>query len=152
MLVGTGDRAAAERMAVVLGMNGITRAWIVNSDDGFDELSTMAPSAVVEVVGDGQGEFELSRWVLEPSTMDFSPSSVDDLRGGDAATNARIVLEVLDGARGPIRDMVLLNAAAALVIADAAESLEAGLESAATSIDEGSARAALDRLIASSHA
>ena len=150
MLVGTGDRSAAERMAVVLGLNGVTRAWIVNSDDGFDELSSMAPSAVVEVVGDGKGDFEISRWVLDPSTMDFSSATIDDLRGGDAATNARIIREILDGARGPIRDFVLLNASAALVIAGVADSLEEGLEAAAVSIDEGSARGALDRLIASS--
>ena len=152
MLVGTGDRSASRRMAEVLGANGIDRAWVVHSDDGFDELSSMAPSAVIEVVGTGEGTWEVAEWVVDPSTMGFAPATVEDLRGGDAATNARIIHEVLDGTVGPVRDVVLLNASASLVIAGVAPSLEEGLVLAATSLDTGAARASLDRLVAVTNA
>ena len=152
MLVGTGDKNASVRMAEVLGANGVKAAWVVHSEDGFDEFSSMAPTSVVEVVGDGSGAFELSEWVLDPTPFGFPPATVDDLRGGDAATNARIIRSVVGGAHGAVRDMVLLNSAAALTIAGRASSIEVGLEIAARSIDEGAAALRLERLVAASNA
>ena len=151
MLVGTGDKTASVRMAEVLGANGVKAAWVVHSDDGFDEFSSMAPTAVVEVAGDGTGEFDLSEWALDPAPFGFAPATVDDLRGGDAATNARIIRSVVAGERGAVRDMVLLNSAAALTIAGRTSSIEDGLVVAASSIDDGAASMRLERLIAASN-
>ena len=149
LLVGTADGATAEKMATVLGANGVERAWIVHSHDGFDELSLSAASDVVEVTGDGMGDFDLRHWVLDPRSAGFESAEIDAVRGGDASFNAAVVRDLLSGARGPVRDFVLLNAAAALVIAEAVDSIEAGAELAATSIDSGDAASCLDRLIES---
>jgi len=150
LLVGTSDSLMAERMATVLGANGITRAWVVNSNDGFDEFSLSAPSKVVEVLGDGQGSFELGRFTVDPTSMGFEPSGIDAVRGGDVAMNARAITDLLAGERGPIRDMAILNAAAALVVAEEAGTIEEGLDLAARSIDEGRAAHALESLAAAS--
>ena len=147
-LVGVGDGRAAERLAAVLGEAGAQRAWVVHGEDGLDELSTTSPSAVVEWAGPAG----LRRFVVEPGALGLRPAQREDLRGGDPQANARAVKEVLGGAGGPHRDIVLLNAAAALVIVGDAEGLEDGLARAAESVDSGRARACLDRLVARSQA
>ena len=148
LLVGTADPGMAEKMATVLGSNGVRRAWVVHSEDGLDELSLSAPAHVVEVVGDGSGAFELARWTLDPSSAGFSAVPMSELLGGDAAKNASVVRQVLAGQPGAPRQITLLNAAAALVVAERASSIEEGATLAAASIDEGRAAAALEGLIA----
>lgn len=148
LLVGTADPHSAEKMAAVLGASGVERAWVVHAHDGFDELSLGTTSSVVEVTGDGAGAFELRNWILDPVSLDLSMATEDDVRGGDVATNAAVVRSVLAGESGAARDLVLLNAAAALVVAGRALGVEEGVAQAAASLDSGAAAACLDRLIA----
>jgi anthranilate phosphoribosyltransferase len=147
-LVGVGDGRVAERLAAVLGESGAKRAWVVHGDDGLDELSTTSRSVVVEWAGSAG----LRSFTVEPGALGLPAAQREDLRGGDPQTNARVVREVLGGAAGPQRDIVLLNAAAALVIVGDAKELGEGLARAAESVDSGRARTCLDRLVARSQA
>ena len=122
--------------------------WVVHSGDGLDELSLSAPADVVELAGDGAGEFEISRWTLNPSAVGFAAVPLAAVQGGDAATNAAIVRSVLAGDLGPAREIVLLNAGAALVVAGVATSIEEGVALASNAIDDGRASQVLDQLIA----
>jgi anthranilate phosphoribosyltransferase len=146
-LVGVGDGRVAERLARVLGSAGSERAWVVHGHDGLDELSTVARSTVVEWRGGGVRTFE-----VDPAALGLDEACTEDLRGGDAAANAQVAHDVLGGARGPQRDVVLLNAAAALAVVGEAEDLEGGLLLAEQSIDSGQARSCLDRLVKVSQA
>jgi anthranilate phosphoribosyltransferase len=110
------------------------RALVVHSEDGLDEISITAPTAVVEVTA-----FGLRRSIIRPEMFGISPASRDTLRGGDAKTNAGIIEEILKGERSPRRDVVLMNAAAALVISGLAASPKEGFRLAEKSIDTGSA-------------
>ncbi len=149
-LVGVSDATMGPIMAGVLGATGSRHAMIVHADDGLDELSVTSPSSVLEVRGDGSGEFEVSDWRVDPAALGFAPATMADLRGGDAAFNARIIRSVLEGEQGARRDIGLLNAAAALVVAGRVTALESGVEAAAESIDSGRAVAVLDALVATS--
>ena len=149
-LVGVSDATMGPIMAGVLGATGSRHAMIVHADDGLDELSVTSPSSVLELRGDGSGEFEVSDWRVDPAALGFAPATMADLRGGDAAFNARIIRSVLEGEQGARRDIGLLNAAAALVVAGAAADLGSGVEAAAESIDSGRAVAVLDALVATS--
>jgi anthranilate phosphoribosyltransferase len=155
--IGVADRRMAPLMAGVLAARG-TSALVFRGDDGLDELSTTAPADVWEVAG---GEVVHHRLDARQS-FGLAPATLEDLRGADATHNAAVVREVLAGARGPVRDAVLLNAAAALVADGAAggspggagESLEprlaAGMRVAADSVDSGAAGAVLERWVAAS--
>jgi anthranilate phosphoribosyltransferase len=143
-LVGVGDGRVAERLARVLGAAGSERAWVVHGHDGLDELSTVAPSTVVEWVA---SEGEIRTFVVDPAALGLERPRPEELMGGDPAVNARAAQYVLAGAEGPQRDIVLLNAAGALVVVGAASDLEEGLLLAAESLDGGRARACLDRLV-----
>lgn len=145
-LVGVSDRAMAEIMLEVLAATGSERAMIVYGQDGLDELSTTGPTDVWEL-RDG----DLHRHTVDPADLALAPASADDLVGGDAAVNADLLREVLDGQRGAHRDIVALNAAAALVVAEVSDTLEGGLEAAAASIDSGRAGEALDGFVAASN-
>ena len=149
-LVGVSDATMGPIMAGVLGATGSRHAMIVHADDGLDELSVTSLSSVLELRGDGSGEFEVSDWRVDPAALGFAPATMADLRGGDAAFNARIIRSVLEGEQGARRDIGLLNAAAALVVAGAAADLGSGVEAAAESIDSGRAVAVLDALVATS--
>ncbi len=149
-LVGVSDAAMAPIMAGVLGATGSRHAMIVHADDGLDELSVTAPSSVLEIRGDGAGEFEVRDWRIDPAALGFAPATMDDLRGGDAAYNARIIRTVLGGEQGARRDIGILNAAAALVVAGRVDDLESGLGVAAESIDSGRALGVLDALVSTS--
>jgi anthranilate phosphoribosyltransferase len=143
-LVGVGDGRLGERLARVLGAAGSERAWVVHGHDGLDELSTVAPSTVVEWVA---GEGDVRTFEVDPAALGFKRPRPEELMGGDPAVNADAAHAVLAGARGPQRDIVLLNAAGALVIAGEASDLDEGLSLAEESIDGGRARACLDRLV-----
>jgi len=139
--VGAGSLAAADKMVQVLAALGHERALVFHSEDGLDELSTVAPAHVFEL-RDGQ----VHEHTVDSTALGLPRSVAADLRGGDAARNAEIVTAVLAGIPGPPRDIVVLNAAAGLVAAGSAEDLGAGMTLAAAAIDDGSAREALESL------
>jgi anthranilate phosphoribosyltransferase len=149
-LVGVSDTAMGPIMAGVLGATGSRHAMIVHADDGLDELSVTSPSSVLEVRGDGSGEFEVREWRIDPAALGFAPATMADLRGGDAAFNASAIRTVLEGERGARRDIGILNAAAALAVAGRVEDVESGVEVAAESVDSGRAVAVLDALVSTS--
>jgi len=139
--IGVGDAAMAERMVATLVELGTERALVFFGHDGLDELTTTTTSAVWEVL-DGDVRF----FNLDPTELGIPLASPDDLVGGDPVANARLARAVLDGERGPQRDIVVLNGAAALLAAGLVGDLAAGVEAAVASLDGGRAAAALDRL------
>jgi anthranilate phosphoribosyltransferase len=149
-LVGISDPSMGPIMAGVFAATGSLHSLIVHADDGLDELSVTSPSRVLEVCGDGSGAFELTEWRVDPASLGLAPATLADLRGGDAAFNAGVIRSVLEGERGARRDIGVLNAAAALVVAGRVGDLERGLGLAAESLDSGRAVGVLDALVATS--
>jgi anthranilate phosphoribosyltransferase len=151
-LVGVSDPAMGPIMAAVFGITGSRRTLIVHADDGLDELSVTSPSSVLEVRGGGRGpgDYEVSEWRVDPVALGIAPATLTDLRGGDAAFNAGVIRSVLEGERGARRDIGLLNASAALIVAGRVDDLASGLEIAADSVDSGRALGVLDALVATS--
>ncbi len=145
-VMGVYDPALLEPLAGVLGRLGAKRAWTVNGQ-GLDELTTTGPTEVAEWK-DGA----VRRFTVTPADAGLPLATMDDLRGGDAEHNAAALTALLAGERGPYRDIVLLNAAAALVVAGRTEDLKSGAELAAAVIDDGRAAAALAELVRVSHA
>jgi anthranilate phosphoribosyltransferase len=145
-VVGVSDPRMLPLVAEVLARRG-TRATVFRGGDGLDELTTTGPSTAVRI--DERGIEELT---VDPEELGIRRATAEDLAGGDADASARIARAVLAGDPGPARDIVVLNAAAALDVAGLAPDLRAGLELAAASIDDGRAAAALDRWIAVSNA
>ena len=141
-LLGVFDSALTEALAGVLRELGSERALVVHGSDGLDEITLTGPTQVSEL-RDGQ----VSTRQIRPGDFGLQTVSAEALKGGDADHNAHILREVLDGKEGPQRDVVLLNAAAAIVVGGRAEDITAGLEVARESIDSGKARQALDRLV-----
>ncbi|HMC68456.1 MAG TPA: anthranilate phosphoribosyltransferase, partial [Mycobacteriales bacterium] len=142
-VVGVGDKHMAEKMAGVLKARGSQRALVVFGHDGLDELTTTTTSTVVELGEDG----ELRRYELDPVAHGLKLAQPADLRGGDVESNVAATREVLAGAPGPHRDIVVLNAAAALLVSGLAGDIAEGLSMAAAAIDDGRGAAALDRLV-----
>ncbi len=149
-LVGVSDPTMAFKMAAVLGGNGSRRSMIVYADDGLDELSVTSASTVLDLSGDGEGEFDVRTYRVDPAELGFHKAALEDLRGGDAAFNAGVIRAVLNGERSPRRDIGVLNAAAALVVAGRAGDLGAGVDLATSSIDGGAAAAVLEALVRTS--
>ncbi len=141
-LIGVADERVATRMAQVLLANGAERALIVHGGDGLDELTTTGPSSVVEL-RDG----EVTAWAVDPVDLGLPRVDREDLVGGDANVNADLARRVLAGEQGPHRDIISLNAGAALVAAGVAEDLPAGIAAARASIDSGRAVGALAKLV-----
>ena len=141
-VVGVSDPRMAEKVVGVLQANGAERALVVYGHDGLDELSTASPSTVFDL-RDGT----VTRYVVDPGALGLAPATRDDLLGGDAATNASFARRVLAGDPGAHRDIVALNAAAALVVAGIAPELVEGLDLARQSIDGGAAAGVVDRLV-----
>jgi anthranilate phosphoribosyltransferase len=129
-------------MAEVLGRLGAERAWVVHGS-GIDELTTTGVTNVAEFKGGRVRSFEVT-----PEEAGLPRATLDDLKGGEPAHNAALMRELLGGAPGPLRDVVLLNSAASLVVAGRADNLRAGVALAARAIDSGAARGVLDRLVA----
>lgn len=142
-LLGVFAREWLEPMAQVLGRLGSERAWVVHGDDGLDEITTTTTTHVAELRDGSVRTFEIS-----PDDAGLFLSRPADLKGGDAQTNALALKAVLDGAHGAYRDIVLLNAAAALTVGGRVEGLTAGVEAARSAIDSGAARTKLDQLVA----
>ncbi|HEV3233500.1 MAG TPA: anthranilate phosphoribosyltransferase [Candidatus Dormibacteraeota bacterium] len=136
--LGVASAQMAPLMASVLKELGHERALVFCGSDGLDELSVAAPSRVWEL-RDG----EIREYDIDGASLGLAVAQPGDLKGGDAAANAVILNAILDGETGSRRDVVLLNAAAALVAAGAADDLPQGIEKARASIDSGAARQAL---------
>jgi anthranilate phosphoribosyltransferase len=132
-----------EPIAEVLRALGSERAWVVHGHDGLDELSTTGPTAVACLDGGKITTFEVT-----PEDAGLQRVSLAELKGGDGAHNARALRDLLAGAPGPYRDIVLLNTAAALVVAGRAQTLAEGVALAEESIGSGRAAAALEKLVA----
>jgi len=142
-LIGVFAQRWLEPIAHVLSNLGTEAAWIVHGLDGLDEMTTTGPTRVAELRAGVVRTFE-----IVPEEAGLRRAEPDQLKGGDAEENAAALRTVLDGAPGPYRDIVLLNAAAALIVADRAGSLADGAAMAAETIDSGRAAAALARLVA----
>ncbi|MFM8303996.1 MAG: anthranilate phosphoribosyltransferase [Actinomycetota bacterium] len=143
--VGVSDPAMAERVVGALAELGKTRALVYYGHDGLDELTTTASSTVYEL-RDG----EVRRFVVDPAEFGLARAERADLVGGDVAGSAAIVRDVLDGTEGPARDIVVLNAAAALVVADLVDDLATGVALAGAVLDDGRAAHALERFVEAS--
>ncbi len=145
-LVGVYAPELTELVADVLRQVGCRRALVVHGSDGMDELTLTGPSRVSEWNGSGIETYEIT-----PEDAGLSRAGAEALQGGAPEENAEITRAVLNGERGPRRDIVLLNAAAALLVAEKAQTLEEGVHRAAAAIDEGKAAGVLERLIEVSH-
>jgi anthranilate phosphoribosyltransferase len=146
-MIGTFSKHWIEPMAQVLGNLGSECVWVVHGSDGLDEITTAGATSVAALENGKVRTFEVT-----PEDAGLPRAKPEALRGGDAEHNAKALLDVLKGKAGPFRDIALLNAAAALIVAGKAEDLKAGAALAAKSIDSGEAEGRLDRLIAVSNA
>jgi anthranilate phosphoribosyltransferase len=142
-LVGVADRFYQETIAEALIGLGATRALVVSAEDGVDELALSAPTRVIEVF-DGR----TAEWFVEPGQFGLAPLELSEIAGGTPEENAATTRAVLAGQPGPHRDIVLLNAAAAIYVGGLAADLEEGVAKAASAIDSGAAAEVLDKLIA----
>ncbi len=145
-MVGVFAEQWVEPIALVLRALGSTRAWVVHGSDGLDEITTTGPTRVASL---DDGEVTVS--TIAPGDVGLPLARPEDLRGGEAAENAAALRAVLEGGRGPYRDVVLMNAAATLIVAGRAGSLAQGVEMAARSIDNGAALDRMERLVAISN-
>ena len=146
-LLGVYAPSLAEPMTRVLAELGSRRVWTVHGSDGLDEITTTGPTAVVALENGA-----IRRFTIDPRELGLRLAQPEELRGGDPAHNAGALREVLDGARTPYRDIGILNAAAALMVAGRVDSLQDGVTRAAQAIDTGAARAVLERLAVVSNA
>lgn len=141
-VIGVFDPALTEPMAHALSGLGIERAWVVHGSDGLDEITVTGATKVSEVRDGAVRTFEIA-----PEDFGLEREALDHLRGGDVAANAAIIREVLSGdRRDAARSLVAINAAAALFVGDAAETLTEAAALASASIDNGSASLKLDLL------
>src|SRR6266545_2713780 len=146
-LVGVPRPEFTELLARSLMLLGTTRAWVVHGADGIDELTTTGYTKISEC-RDGA----VNTFYLHPADVGLPKAPRGSLQGGDAHQNARIIEDILAGQRGPARDVVLLNAGAALFIAGAAASVDDGIVRASRAIDRGDAKRTLARLVSISTA
>jgi anthranilate phosphoribosyltransferase len=145
-IVGVPRPELTELLARSLALLGSERAWVVHGADGLDELSTTGYTKVSECRGGAVQTF-----YVHPADFGLPKATAESLKGADAKTNTAIVLGVLRGEQGPARDVVLLNAGAALFVGSHAETVKSGIAKAAAAIDSGAALDVLNRLIAISN-
>lgn len=141
-LLGVYAPELTEMFAQALKLLGARRAFVVHGHDGLDEISVCAPTRLSELT-DGL----IHTYDLSPDQLLGRQSKPEDLGGGDPATNAHIMRDILNGGKGPKRDVVVVNAAAALMAASAAKDFPEGIEKAERAIDEGEAKAKLEALV-----
>jgi anthranilate phosphoribosyltransferase len=132
-----------EPIAHVLNSLGAEHVWVVHGHDGLDELTTTGATDVAELKGGKVTVFEVT-----PADAGLAPAKLSDLKGGDEKENAAAIRDVLAGKKTPLRDIAVLNAAAALIVAGKAANLLDGAALAAHSIESGAAKRALERLVA----
>ena len=140
-LIGAPSPEAARLMAEALAELGTRRSFVVHGHDGLDEITTTGPTDVYEVTSEG-----VTKHLWTPSDFGVPRAVASSLLGGDSARNAQITMEILSGADGPQRHIVLVNAAAGLLAAGIATTLHSGVGMAAESIDSGAARGKLETL------
>jgi anthranilate phosphoribosyltransferase len=141
-LVGVYDASRTEMMAGALAAVGTERAFVVTGSDGIDEITLSGPTRLSSSEGG-----EVRTRDVTPEEFGLARASLEELRGGDAETNARLLRSVLEGQRGPHRDVVLANAAAGFVLAGKARDFIEGVAEAAEAIDSGSALQTLENLV-----
>ena len=144
-VVGVYSAALTETLAGVLGTLGSERAFVVHGSDGLDEMTLTGPTRVSELKNGSISTYDVS-----PGEFGLAQAPADALKGGDADYNAEITRLILNGEEGPRRDIVLLNAAAAIVAGDKARDLNEGVQVAAEVIDSGKALEKLEGLVAAS--
>jgi anthranilate phosphoribosyltransferase len=141
-LLGVFDAALQPVMAEVLKNLGSDHVWVVHGSDGVDEITLTGSTEVVELKGG-----TIQSWTLKPEEHDLKLCTLQDLQGQEADYNARLLKGLLEGYVSPLRDAVVLNAAAALVVANLAMNLAEGIMKANHSLDEGHAFAVLKKLV-----
>ncbi len=141
--LGVADATMAEIMLGTLVELGSEHVLVFFGHDGLDELTTTAPSTVFELKAG-----KITSYEIDAATFGLARAEISDLSGGNPAANAKITQQVLAGEPGPVRDIALLNAAAALVAADHADDLAVGIEQATAAVDSGAAAAVLNKWIA----
>lgn len=142
MSVGVSDPRMARLMVGVLAARGVDRAFVVHGEDGMDEVTTTAPSRIYRLV-DG----EVTEAEFTPEDFGVKRAAISDVVGGDAQENIAITRSVLGGERGPYRDIALVNAAPAIVLADLAVGFMEAMGLATESVDSGAASAVLDAAV-----
>lgn len=142
-VLGVFDPELTEALARVLQQLGVERALVVHGAGGLDEISTLGPTKVSYLK-----KGDITNIIIDSEGLGFPRVRREQLQGGDASLNAKITLSILAGEKGPCRDIVLINAGAALTAAGAAGDLSEGIKMAASSIDSGSAKEKLDQFIA----
>lgn len=145
-VIGVFGKEWVEPIAHVLNRLGSHHAWVVHGDSGLDEISVTGPTFVAEVKDGKVATFEIN-----PQDYGISLSTLEELKGGDAQTNATAIRELLAGKKNAYRDIVLLNAAAALVVTGIAKDIADGIARCETVIDNGSAAKTLEQLVAISN-
>jgi anthranilate phosphoribosyltransferase len=142
-VIGVASEALTEPLARVLAELGTLRAFVVHGADGLDEISNTGESQLSEV-----REGTVRTYTVRPEDFGLSRATIAELQGGDRQQNAQIIRDILAKEPGPRRDIVLMNASAALVAGGGARDLKGGVAVAAQSIDSGAARERLERLVA----
>lgn len=142
-VIGVFEADLTEVLAGVLKQLGCQRAFIVHGKEGLDEISTVGESKISELRAK-----EVRTYFIQPEDFGIPRATLSDLQGGDATTNAALIREILQGAKGPQRDIVLLNAGAAIVAGDGAQDIHEGIGAAERSIESGAAWKKLEMVIA----
>ena len=142
LVIGVFAKRWCRPLAEALSVLGTEKAWVVHGSDGLDEITTTGPTHVVELDGGSIREFDIT-----PAEAGLEQATESDLKGGGPGENAALLRAILSGETGPKRDIVVLNAAAALVASGTSDDLVGGVASAEASIDEGRAAAVLDALV-----
>jgi len=142
-LTGVFAKEWVEPMAQVLGKLGSEKVWIMHGSDGLDEMTTTGATTIAELKNGEVTVFEVT-----PEEAGLPRAKAEDLKGGDGATNAKAIMDLLDGEKSAYRDIVLFNTAGALIVADKAADLKEGVAIAAEAVDSGKAKATLNKLIA----
>ncbi|MBF0678194.1 MAG: anthranilate phosphoribosyltransferase [Devosia sp.] len=145
-VLGVYDQQWVEPVAAALLANRAIKAWVVHGSDGLDELTVTGPSFVAQIADGDLRSFEVT-----PEEAGLKRYEIKDILGGTPEENAQAIHELFDGATGGYRDIVLLNAAAALIVAERATSLKEGAEMAAAALDSGAAKQTLAKLVAVSN-
>ncbi|MBN2238286.1 MAG: anthranilate phosphoribosyltransferase [Dehalococcoidales bacterium] len=140
-LLGVADTVLVEKMAKVLQSLGCTHALVVHGEDGLDEITLTGKTRIAEVT-----PAEIKSYTISPEELGFSVTASKNLKGGTAEENAELLKSILSGMEGPQRDVVVLNAAAALLAGDVTDSLKEGIKLAEYSIDRGKAMEKLNSL------
>jgi anthranilate phosphoribosyltransferase len=146
-LIGVFDHRWVEPFAQVLKDLGSEKVWVVHGSDGLDEITTTGETYVAEL---DQGK--IRTFTVTPEEVGLPQAKTEDLKGGEPALNAAKIRTLLEGEQGPYRDIVLINAAAALVVADKAANLKDGVAKAASALDSGAAQKVLETLVTVSNA